>query len=240
MKIWPEEDRSFVRIRDERLPDCSWLLRLPEYGYGRNPLRGVRWEVVREGERLRFSWEPPESLRKEAGVAYQGEVSAAAGEVEFRVTRQNLSEQAWKSDQASLFCLISADAATFHDIDGVRTYALKDGIFQSVSQLVNSRFAAHRMCGFPVRTGPGGPQASAVERLMAKISRDGDWVFGLATDIAGHLSCNHQPQVSCIHSNPNWGEVPPGGQATARGKVYLLPAPIEDLLVRYKADFETT
>lgn len=237
MKIWPDEDRSFVRIRDDRLPECTWLLRLPEYGYGRNPLRGVRWDVIEEEKQLRYSWEPSEDLKEETGVAYRAEVRAAQDEVEFVVVRRNLSAAAWENDQASLFCLISADAPPFHDIDGVRTYALKDGLFQSVNQLVDSRFPAHRMCGFPVRIGPGDDREGAVGRLMAKISRDAQWVLGLATDIGGHLSCNHQPRVSCIHSNPNWGQAPPGGESPARGKVYLLPAPIEALLARYESDF---
>jgi len=237
MKIWPEEDRSFVRIRDDRLPDCTWLLRLPEYGYGRNPLRGVTWDVVEEEKQLRYSWTPSEDLKEEAGVAYWGEIRAGEDGVEFAITRQNLSGKPWENDQASLFCLISADAPPFHDIDGVRTYALKDDLFQSVNQLVESRFQAHRMCGFPVRTAPGGPKEGATERLMAKISRDAQWALGIATDISGHLSCNHQPHVSCIHSNPNWGQTPPGASSEARGKVYLLPAPIEDLQARYESDF---
>ena len=237
MNILPDEDRSFVRIQDQRLPECGWLLRLPEYGFGRRPLEGVAWKILEGGSALRFEWEPPEEIRDEAGVAYAGEIRAGEDEVEFSITRRNLSSVPWENDQRSLFCLMSRDATPFHDIDGVRTYALKDGIFQSVCQLVNSRFAEHRMCSFPVRSDPAGPREDATERLMAKISRDGKWGLAMATDIGGHVSCNQQPRVSCIHSNPNWGEVPPGGEAGARGKVYLVPAPAEDLISRYTADF---
>lgn len=237
MTIFPDQDRSFVRICDERVPGQEWLLRLPEYGYGRAPLSGVKWEVREEGKKLYYTWSPPPETRSQIGIAYESEIEARADEVEFSIARRNLSESSWKDREVgSLFCFMSRDASLFHDIDGVRSYALKDDIFQSVNQLVNSRFMHHRMCSFPVRTSPEGPKENACERLMAKISRDAEWVVGIATNIAGWISCNQQPQVSCIHSNPWWGAVPPGGEAKARGKVYLVES-IDVLKARYVADF---
>ncbi|MBI2194793.1 MAG: hypothetical protein HYU36_22660 [Planctomycetes bacterium] len=237
MNVFSDSDHSFVRIRDDRLPGCEWLLQLPEYGYAGVTLGGVSWEEVEAGRRLRYTWRPSDDLRATAGVFYEGEIRASEDDVSFRVRRANLSSADWSSSQGSLFCLRSGAAAPFHDLDGVRTYALKGGMFQSVCQLVNARFAGHRMCRFPVRSAPGEEAADACERLMAKISRDGRWVLGIATDRCGCLSCNHQPAVSCIHSNPNWGVVRPGGSAEARGKVYLLNSSIEMLRARYEADF---
>lgn len=239
MNIAPDHDRSFVCIRDDRLAGCEWLLQLPEYGYGKVTLSSVRWEVLEAGKHLRYSWDDAETEQPEAGVAYRGEIAAGEDALEFRVLRMNHSPSAWNNDQGSLFCLRSAEAPLFHDIDGVRTYAFQDGIFQTVNQLVDACFVAHRMCRFPVRTAPGASGVGSAERLMAKISKDGRWVLGIATDVCGWLSCNHQPKVSCIHSNPIWGVVSPGGRGEARGKVYLLEQPIEALLARYRGDFET-
>ena len=238
MNIYPDEARSFVRFTDARIPNHEWLLRLPEYGYSNKIVTGVQWDVVEEGSHLRFSWQPPEGEAEEIGIEYETEITAVADEMEFTVKRTNISSSNWTDREVgSLFCLMSRDAPSFHDIDGVRSYALKDEIFQSVNQLVDSRFAHHRMCVFPVRTSPDAEPDNPCERLMAKISIDAEWVLGIATDIAGWLSCNQQPKTSCIHSNPRWGEVEPGGEATARGKVYLVED-IDILKSRYESDFK--
>jgi len=76
-----------------------------------------------------------------------------------------------------------------------------------------------------------------VERLSAKTSADGEWALGLAVDRAVSLSFNFQRTVSCIHSNPSWGLLKPGEEATARGRVYLVKGGLEDLYGRCAEGF---
>ena len=77
----------------------------------------------------------------------------------------------------------------------------------------------------------------AVERFMVKVSEDGEFVLGIATDEAVGVSCNHQETMSCIHSNPLWGPLSPGEAKTVNGKIYLFRGTPDDLLGRYERDF---
>lgn len=79
----------------------------------------------------------------------------------------------------------------FQDIDGVRTYALKDGMLQSVCQLVDSRYNADRICELPTEEGGCDP-------LLVKISRDGNHSIGLSFENCSHLMTNQQPEVSSL------------------------------------------
>jgi hypothetical protein len=95
-----------------------------------------------------------------------------------------------------------------------------------------------RMTGW--RVTPGATAADAVsERLMIRQPRgDSDLVIGIATDIADSVSSNHQFWPSCIHSNPGWKELAPGEKQTARGKVYIFHGTKDEMLDRYRRDFD--
>jgi len=245
MKLEPDGDRPFVIVTHRQLPHCAWKLRLPEYAYfterdGKR--RGVIasdvvWERSDDGRTLRFRWNAPLDVKREAGVDFSGVVTAGDIEVAFEVSMTNLSDEAWKG-RSSLFCLMCGEAPLFHDYDARRTYVYRAGRFITVNEMVGGEFAPHRMCGFPA-VGPAEVDESGkkVSGFMAKVSSDGEWVLGIATDIARSVSCNFKLRTSCIHSNPNWGEVAPNETVTARGKFYLFRGTLQELLEKIKSEF---
>ncbi|MHC4401018.1 MAG: hypothetical protein ACYTG0_15185, partial [Planctomycetota bacterium] len=134
----------------------------------------------------------------------------------------------------SLFCFGAGANEGFHDYEATRTFVRKEGRWTTVHEIVGGEFAPHRMTGVGVRRGdePG------VDRLAAKVSADGRWVTGIATDVAESLSFNFQLHASCMHSNPEWPPLEPGEEATARGKIYLIEGDLDALWERYRADFD--
>jgi len=95
-----------------------------------------------------------------------------------------------KSDPITIQ-LSCGSSPLFQDVDGVRTYGLKDGTLQSVSQLVESRFNEDRICELSTCEGGCDP-------LLVKTSRDGSHSLGLCFENCTHLVTNHQPAVSSI------------------------------------------
>jgi hypothetical protein len=195
--------------------------------------RGVVWEAEPAGKGLTYHWGVSEERKRQIGLDFDGELQAREDCVEFRITARNPGEQPWEREHLSLVCCRSGSSPAFEDYNAERTFVCRGGEFIPVARLLDGRFADHRMCGFPVGEGDEG-----YERLSAKISRDGQWVLGVAVDRAGSLSFNFQRRVSCIHSNPRWGKLAPGQEVTIRGRVYLMRGTLADLYQRYCADFE--
>ena len=92
------------------------------------------------------------------------------------------------------------------------------------------------MCGFRLARGAEEP-GTVSEALMVKEAHGIGLALGIALDRCGAVSCNHKLWPSCIHANPEWDRVPPGGEQTVRGKVYYLRGTKEDVLERYRRDF---
>ena len=47
----------------------------------------------------------------------------------------------------------------------------------------------------------------------------------------------HQIWPSCIHANPEWGDLNPGEERRACGKVYYFEGTKDELFSRYQSDF---
>jgi hypothetical protein len=227
------KDYSDIVIRHSAWPGASWRLMIPEYGWIGESIRsrGVDW-LVREGCEVSWSWTDPGSNNSFKGSARVLDYD----QIEYRLTFTNTGEEKWRRGSSSLICLISGDAPAFHDYEGHRTfvYECKKG-FVDIDAIQGGIWAEHRMWGGRVPALAG--NRPAVERFMVKVSTEGGFVLGIATDEATGVSCNHQEQMSCIHSNPLWGPLSPGESKTVRGKIYLFRGTREDVLERYERDF---
>jgi len=225
-------------------PAClgrSLILRIPEY-LRRKPGKtacspgSMAWEVVELDRRLRYRWAADAATKAEAGIDFEAEAWSGDGEVRFEVTVQNTG-QGPNPSEPSLFCLQAGGCSDFHDYHGERTFLRCGEQWRTVADLIGGRWEDHRMCGFAVD--PAADAAAPVTaRLMVKESADGGMVLGIAVDTATRLSCNHQLWPSCIHANPEWGDVAPGESKTARGKVYWFRGSKDELLARHRRDFE--
>ncbi len=74
-------------------------------------------------------------------------------------------------------------------------------------------------------------------RVMAKTSKDGRWILGIASDNATGISFNLNPNTGCIHQNPFWGKLKAGEEKQTHVRVYLIKGALDDLWDRYLADF---
>jgi hypothetical protein len=227
------EDYSDIVIRHSTWPGSSWRLMIPEYGWIGESVRsrGVNWPV-REGREVSWRWTDPGSRNEFDGSA--GVINDE--EIEYRLNFTNTGEEKWGRGSSSLICLISGGVPAFHDYEGHRTFVHECGKgFVDIDAIQGGVWAEHRMWGGKVPALAG--DRPAVERFMVKVSRDGEFVLGIATDDATGVSCNHQLRMSCIHSNPLWGPLSPGESKNVRGKIYLFRGTREDVLDRYDQDF---
>jgi hypothetical protein len=113
-------------------------------------------------------------------------------EAQFRAAENVLSFEFNRIKSVSITIELSCGSSPLlQDIDGVRTYALKDGILQSICQLVESRYNEDRVCELP--TGEGG-----CDPLLVKISRDGSHSLGLCFESCSFLVTDHNLSVSSI------------------------------------------
>ena len=70
--------------------------------------------------------------------------------------------------------------------------------------------------------------------LIGCFSADGKTIFATAWDPYQEL---FQGVASCLHSDFRIGGLKPGEEKHIRGKIYILPADVNALLARYRADF---
>ena len=98
--------------------------------------------------------------------------------------------------------------------------------------MIGGAFPDHRMVSFKCVSGePGNCQVT--RGLIAKQSRETGFVLAAAVNPCGSVGGNFQIWPSCIHSNPEWGMLQPGEQATVNGKVYFFRGTLEQVLERH-------
>ena len=235
----PVGDAAWFTFKHPKLGRRRWMLRVPEHMYyddqqkrSRVPY-GVRWEVLDDRGRLKFRCGLSDERKRELCLDFWGEVRANRDTIDYELRVKNVGDKAWTRMPMSLFCLQCGKADGFRDYEAKRTFVRKAGSWTTMNTVVAGKFAPHRMCGVSVRQGdkPG------YERLAARVSEDGRYVIGIATDCASSLSFNFHNRIACMHSNPNWGLLKPGEQATAKGRVYLFEGTLDDLWKRYCTDF---
>jgi hypothetical protein len=72
--------------------------------------------------------------------------------------------------------------------------------------------------------------------LMAVRSRDRQWIIAQAY-VEG-VSVANNAHYTCLHVRPRWPDIPPGEETTVTGKVYFLKGGLDELLARWRADFQ--
>ncbi len=234
----PVKDRPWFTFQHPRYPGNRWKFRMPEHGYYDKTTErssrphSVQWKVQPDRRKATFWCVLPEAKKKEYGLDFRGKISAGKDTIDFELRLKNVGPEAWAKQQMGLFCLPSGEAPMFHDYEAERTHVRKGGKWITMNEVIKGKFPSHRMVGASVHS-----RSRGVERLAAKLSKDGKTVLGLATSNAGHLSFNFNRRTSCIHSNPRWGLLKPGQEVTARGKIYLFEGTLDELYQRYAKDF---
>ena len=239
----PVRDKAWFTFRHPELPGSRWMLRMPEYMHydeatkrNRTPY-GVVWETNRECTKMAFHFARANADKKRLCLDFDGAVTAGKDSIEYQLRVTNAGDHPWERERMILFCMQCNGAPGFLDYMAERTFVRRDGQWVTMREVVKGTFADHRMCGVGVTaTGEG----KGTERIAARISKDGRFVIGIATDRASSLSFNFQDRIACLHSNPSWGKLSPGQEAVAKGRIYLFQGSLDDLWRRYRADFPET
>ncbi len=243
IEIKPVEDKTFIDISPAQMPGQVFRLRMPEYiqiwvdTAAEVHAKDVKWEKTSESA-WSCRWEAPEGTRRKYLREFWGEVSATADTVDVSVHMKNTFDAEWPQNDRLLFCLQSAFADKFHDPEGFRTYVHRDGDFVNIRTFEGTGFKANAMGS----AYPGPPKDSEKwvrrcdARLMAKVSLDGKYVLGIASDRGENASWNLDPITACIHQNLAW-TLKPGQQEDFRCRIYILKGTLEVLWQRYRKDF---
>jgi len=235
----PVADTAWFTFKHPLLGRRRWMLRMPEYmHYDEAHKRhqtpyGVRWSTTPDRTQLTLQCDLPEEKKKELCLDFRGTVVARKDAIDYELHVSNVGETQWDRPRMVLFCLQCNCAPGFLDYEAKRTFVHRDGKWITMNEVVQGKFAPHRMAGVGVRRG----QPPGAERIAARVSEDGKFVLGIATDRATSLSFNFNDRIACLHSNPEWGKLKPGEEATAKGKVYLFQGTLKDLWRRYCQDF---
>jgi hypothetical protein len=75
------------------------------------------------------------------------------------------------------------------------------------------------------------------EDVIAIVSRDGQYVVGMAFEESFWVSTRLRGGKSCFHLFPYFGDLGPGDSKTIKGKYYVLKGNEDDLYERYLHDF---
>ena len=217
----------------------SPIFRIPEFvqvGGKRRPPGYVEWEMVTWGTEMRYRWAAPPELKRAYGTDFWGHVKVEGEAVHIEVTDKNIGEET-APGAVKLFCLQAGTMREFQDPQGVNTFVWVKDRFVSFKEMTGGRFPEHRMVGFRVADGEAG-EGEVTRKLAVKRSAETGFVLGVATDTCSSVGGNFQVWPSCIHANPDWGELEPGEEMLARTTVYFLRGTLEDVLARYVRDFE--
>lgn len=146
------------------------------------------------------------------------------------LTIENMSENDYNGVHATV-CLRFPTAPDFYDLERARTFYMNDGKlrFLHEAQLSGPENGA---CIFykPLKNHP--PDAS----FIGIASKDGSHVCATWWQGAAGVSGNCHPATHCIHSNPGFGDIPPGKKVVREGRIYMMPGGPEDAWKRFMSD----
>lgn len=130
------------------------------------------------------------------------------------------------------------------------TYVLQNGEWRPLSPIeacvgvrtpLGARIDEERSAGTPSKVvGPYeakmlGPADCG---LITRTNQDGIWICGIFWERTSHVT-DHHP-ADCLHAIVNVGGIPPHSRRAVRGKIYWFEGTREELLRRWRKDFEET
>jgi len=178
-------------------------------------------EYFEDDDGVTSGWEPPayawtwsSDLASLQGGAVTGDVvvrftaEAAADAVVTTTTVRNLSARPLRALRA-LYCLRSTGASLFPDSSQERTWVRVAGAAGPLPPVAD---AGH--CHY-LEWGGADVHATVLEDTV------GRWAVGIVFDEGEIVGGNALASGVCIHAQPLFGDIPPGGTATTQGQVYV-------------------
>ena len=176
------------------------------------------------------------------------DMKAVPDGAEMTLTVTNRSDQDWPNLAAIIPCFNPGPEATrneqfantntyFHSSKGLRPLAIRAPremhFNRELRAAVDAETNAHGKYAWSFKWPTS--NVDAVDGLIIRESKDRRWVTGIAWERFVSVQ-GHNPW-QCMHLSVNIGPLKKGETRTVHGKIYLLKGTREELLARYKHDF---
>ena len=157
--------------------------------------------------------------------------------VDFTIALRNLTDKAFKNVYSNT-CFSPGTCRYFSDMERLRTYVWTDDGPTRLIEMPCGLSAEYLHGGWALAK-PDEPAPKGGSRvrhaLIALVSRGGKWILAQAYDEGTTVASN--AHYSCLHTRPTWPDIPPGQEASRKGKLYFAKASLDQLLERWKRDF---
>ncbi len=238
---------NILTIAGPRLPGKEMKIHYLE-AYCRPGSTTRKWDQTVIGHKTRLVSADANAQRVELectlndGVVVRHEIRAAADEVDFRLTATNPttrpSQAHWAQPCIRVDKFTGCDQATYL----AKCFIFLDG---KLTRLPTRDWATTALytpgqtwCPRHVPRDDVNPRPLSTlvpdNGLIGCFSADEKTIMAIAFEPYQEL---FQGVITCIHSDFRIGGLAPGESKKIRGKLYIVPADVEALLKRYKADF---
>ncbi len=231
--------RASARLEPPFLPVGGFSLYVPEQAgakglplaWGMKP-EPSRWET-KEGQtfaRYACTWPGKATMT----VTLEAQTDC----VDLTIALKNLTDQPLTGCYSNV-CFNPHGSPYFEDPERVRTMVWTAEGPVSVNKLRAGGRGEPMHTGWsvaaPDQPAPAGGTAVRYPFIFI-VSRDGN--FTIAQAYAAGSSVASNAHYSCLHSRPIWPDIPPGEEREVRGKLYFIRGGPNELLARWKKDFD--
>ena len=233
---------SFVLMRHSDLQDEVFKIRLPEYVNTQTAVVAEDVSWIRQSDTTwMYRWDAPEHIKRPHLRHFWGWLSNGKDTVDIKAHIMNTFDKPWPRVDYWMFDVTCGAAEKFHDPNGQRTFIHRDGKFVTLNQIEGDAFEPRQTGSFMINP-PEDHQhynRRADAKLMAKVSKDGKWILGIASNRANGMSYNLHEPTSCIHQNITWGKLKVREEQKFKCRIYLFKGTLDELYDRYMKDFDS-
>lgn len=230
-------ETGYLGVEHDALPGEQFIIRIPEYAnlYQSLHLVPATWQRLDE-RTLEMTWSAPLDVQAEHQVARSATFRFGDDVIDITATIRNPSDRPWGHERYDMYDVMTRNAPAFRDDPrGQRTYVYRQNRWAPVGSFPIEGLEQRLTGSLSLADDPAHPgELEITERVMAKVSEDGRWVLGIASDDGNGVSFNLDPGTGCIHQNPYWGKLDAGESRTSHLRVYLINGSLDDLWHRYQ------
>ncbi len=238
VKVEFNQGSAFAALRPPFLPVGQFSMYVPEQVEAAGVPLG--WAAKHEG----LKWSRLDGGSCQYTCTFTGKavlrvlLEPKADCVAFTIGLRNLTEMPF-TGVFSNTCFNVRASPYFEDPERVRSFVWTDDGPTCMLQMPIAPTSGEPLHGgwgvaAPGQKAPRGGQAVRYPFPFIR-SRDGQWVIAQAYGEGTSIGTN--AHYSCLHSRPQWPDIPPGEERAVTGYIYFLRGGPEELLARWKADF---
>jgi hypothetical protein len=144
-------------------------------------------------------WDARPEIQNEHQVARTGVFRFGDDYIDIVATVRNPSERDWGYVRYDMYDVMTREAPKFRDdTSGMRTYVYRKDRYVPVGSLPIKNLEKDLVGSLSLARNTEQPgELEFTERVMAKVSTDGQWVLGIASDNAKSVSFNLNPGTGC-------------------------------------------